>query len=96
MHTVTSFHGSDVPPEQLTALMADYVALDQARISRGLFVTRFGVLAFVLGMIGFGFHWLPSFASWFSVALCGVRVRRFAFRIRSRSRRAASRQAGGG
>ena len=72
MHTVMSFHGSDVPPEQLAGLIADYVALDQARISRRLFVTRFGVLAFVLGMIGFGFHWLPPAASWFSVALCGV------------------------
>ena len=31
MHTVTSFHGSDVPPEQLKELiMTDYLALEHA------------------------------------------------------------------
>jgi hypothetical protein len=70
MHTVTSFHGSSVPSEQLSALLTEYMALDHARIYRRLLVTRFGVLAFAVGMIGFGFHWLPLVASWVSVAVC--------------------------
>lgn len=72
MHSVTSFHGSSLPAGQLTALMADYVALDQARIYRRLFLTRFGALGFVLGLLGFGFHWLPPFATWFGVAFCAI------------------------
>ena len=72
MHTVTSFHGSDVRPDQISAVMSDYVALEQARIYRRLFATRFGILACVLGTIGFGFHWLPPLASWLSVAVCAI------------------------
>jgi hypothetical protein len=72
MQTITSFHGSEVPPEELTALMADYMSLDQARTYRRLFVSRFGVLASVFGIVGFGFHLMPVLASWFSVALCSI------------------------
>src|SRR5262245_24759064 len=72
MPTVTSFHPTNVAAEQLSAVMADSVALDEARIYRRLFVTRFGALAFFLGTIGFGFHWLSPFASWCSVAVCAV------------------------
>jgi hypothetical protein len=68
MHTVTSFHASDVQPDQLSGIMADYLALERARIFRRLLVKRFGVLAVVFA--GVGFYTLSVFASWFSVGLC--------------------------
>jgi Flp pilus assembly protein TadB len=72
MHTVTSFHAADIEPGQLSAVMADYFALERARIYRRLCVTRFGILAVVLGIAGFGLRWLPPVASWVGVALCTV------------------------
>ena len=70
MHTVTSFHAADVQSDQLNAITADYLALERARIFRRLFVTRFCLLAVGVALIGAGFHWLPVFATWFSVGLC--------------------------
>jgi|SRR6187431_3728392 hypothetical protein len=72
MHTVTSFRASDVESDQVRAIMSEYLALERARTYRRLFVTRFGLLAFVVLVVGFGFHWLSAFASWSSVGLCGV------------------------
>ena len=72
MHTVTSFDSASVGPQEINAVMADYFALERARIYRRLFVTRFGILALIFGTIGLGLHWLPPFASWFSVGLCAI------------------------
>jgi hypothetical protein len=72
MQTVTSFHSSAVEPHHISAIMAEYLALERARIYRRLFVTRFGLLALFVALIGLGFHWLPRFASWLSVGLCSV------------------------
>jgi hypothetical protein len=72
MHTVTSFQAADLEPGQLKAVMADYFAVERARIQRRVLVTRFGILAAILGIVGFGFRWLSPVASWFSVALCAV------------------------
>jgi hypothetical protein len=47
MQDVASFRASDVPPETLSGILADYLALDQARLLRRLLVTRFGALAAV-------------------------------------------------
>jgi uncharacterized membrane protein YcjF (UPF0283 family) len=71
MPTVTSFHSSAVGREQIGAIMAEYLALERARIYRRLLVTRFGLLA-LLAIIGTGFQWLPSFASWVCVGVCVV------------------------
>jgi Flp pilus assembly protein TadB len=71
-HTVTSFPASGVRPEQLNRVMADYLALERARTFRRLLVRRLGLLALVMVVIGVGFHWLPTFASWISVGLCLV------------------------
>jgi len=68
MHTVTSFHASGVQPDQLNGIMADYLALERARIFRRLLVKRFGMLAAIFA--GVGFLSRSAFASWFSVALC--------------------------
>jgi anti-sigma factor RsiW len=72
MHTVTSFRASDVESHQVSAIMAEYLALERARTYRRLFVTRFGLLALVVAVVGFGLHWLSAFASWSSVGLCVV------------------------
>jgi hypothetical protein len=69
MHTVTSFHSSDIQPDQLNAIMADYTALERVRIYRRLFVTRFGLLALAFVVVGAGLGVLPAFATWFSVGL---------------------------
>jgi hypothetical protein len=67
MHTVTSFHASAVQPDQLNGIMADYLALERARIFRRLLVKRFGLLALILA--GVSLVWLSAFAFWFSVGL---------------------------
>jgi hypothetical protein len=70
MHTVAFLPSATV--DQVRAIAADYIALDQARVFRRLFVRRFGALAAVFGVAGFGFHWLSPAASWVSVAACGI------------------------
>ena len=67
MHTVTSFHASAIQPEQLSGIMADYLALERARVFRRLLVKRFGLLALILGV---SVVWLSAFAFWFSIGLC--------------------------
>ena len=69
VHTVTSFHASAVPPDQLSAIMADYLALEQARVFRRLLVVRCGLMALVIAAAGFGFGWLPRFAWIFGASL---------------------------
>jgi len=69
MQTITSIHASAIPPEELSGIMADYLALERARIFRRLLVTRFGLLAVTAAVIGGLLHWLPPFASWFSIGL---------------------------
>ena len=70
MPVVTAVDAASVGRATLNALMADYLALERARVYRRLVVRRFSLLAFVFAVIGFGFRWLPQFASWFSVGLC--------------------------
>lgn len=70
MHTVTAFHASAVPRDQLSEIMAAYLALERARIFRRLLVKRFGVLAVIVA--GVSFFWLSVFAFWFCVGLCVV------------------------
>jgi hypothetical protein len=67
MHSVTSFHSSDVTSQQLAAIMAQYLALERARVYRRLFITRCGLAALAVALIGFGFRWLPAAASWVGV-----------------------------
>ena len=63
MHTVTSFHGSDAPPEQLNALITDYLALEQAKELRRLLVTRCGLAVVAIVAVGPVLGWLPPAAS---------------------------------
>jgi hypothetical protein len=70
MHTVASFRASAVRPDQLSEIMAAYLALEHARIFRRLVVKRFGVLAVIVA--GVSVAWLSVFACWFSVGLCAA------------------------
>ena len=70
METVTSFRASAVRPDQVNEIMADYLALERARIFRRLFVTRCAVLAGIVAAVSFS--WLSAYASWFSIGLCVV------------------------
>ena len=69
MHTVTSFHASAIPRDQLNAIMADYLALERARVFRRLLVVRCGLMALAIAAGGLGFGWLPRFAWMLSVSL---------------------------
>ena len=72
MHIVSSFHASRMSPAQLGTVVAEYVAFERARTHRHLFVTRFGLLAMLLGIIGLGFHWLSPWVSWLGVGVSAV------------------------
>ena len=72
MYGITSFHSSATTPRLINKVMADYLALESARIYRRLFVTRFSLLASVVGIAGLGLHWLSPFAAWSSVGLCAI------------------------
>jgi hypothetical protein len=72
MQTVTSFHASSLPQEELGRLLADYLALDRARIVRRLMVARFGVLAAGAALLETVVHGFSVFARSFTVALCLV------------------------
>lgn len=69
MQTVTSFSASAIPRDQLSRILADYLALDRARIFRRLLVTRFGMLALVAAVLGTVFHLSSPFARWFAIGL---------------------------
>jgi hypothetical protein len=68
MRTVTSFHASDVPADHLNRIMADYLALEHARVFRRLLVRRFAALAAIVGAAGL--LWLSAFAFWLGIGLC--------------------------
>ena len=72
MPAPASFRSSDVDGQQINVIMREYLARERAGIYRRLLIVRCGLLATVVGVAGFGFRWLPPFASWFSVGLCLV------------------------
>jgi len=57
---MTSFHSSAVPPDQISAIAADYLALERARLHRRLCVTRFGLTAIALAAGSALLQWLPA------------------------------------
>jgi hypothetical protein len=70
MPTITSFHSSAVGSEELSGIMADYLALDRARIFRRLLVTRFGLLAAGVLLLGTVVRVVPPNPMWLSVGAC--------------------------
>jgi hypothetical protein len=69
VQTVTSFPASAIPRDQLSRILADYLALDRARIFRRLLVTRFGMLSLLAAVLGTVFHAFSPFARWFPIGL---------------------------
>ena len=55
----TSFGASDLPPERLSRVLADYVALEQAQIFRRLLIRRCGTLALSAAVVAGLTHVLP-------------------------------------
>jgi hypothetical protein len=69
MQTITSFPASSIPRDQLGSILADYLALDRARILRRLLVTRFGLLALLAAVLGTVVHGFFPFARWLTIGL---------------------------
>ena len=58
---------SEVQPEQLSAVMADYLALEHVRVFRQLLSVRCGVIALAIAVVGPILGLLHSFGYWFSI-----------------------------
>ena len=69
MSTVANAAPSSVQPEQLNAVVADCVALEQIRVFRQLLVMRCGVVALAIAVSGLLLGLLHTFAYWFSVGI---------------------------
>ena len=51
MRTFTSLNASDIPPDRLKRILADYIALEEAQIFRRLVVRRCGGLSLVAAVL---------------------------------------------
>ena len=72
MHSVTTFDGSALQPDELSALLREYMAVERSRIWRRLLTTRFVVLGALIVGTGTTMHWLPPLACWVASGLCGA------------------------
>jgi hypothetical protein len=70
MYTVTSFPADAAPRDQLRRILADYLALDRARIFRRLMVRRCSVLALLAALWGIVVTGLTPFGRWMPAGLC--------------------------
>ena len=70
MQTIVSFRASVIPQEELGHVLADYLALDRARILRRLMVPRFGVLALSAWLLETLLHGFSMVARSLTVGLC--------------------------
>src|SRR4051812_8099434 len=52
MHTVTTFAAAAASRDDIATIVADYLALDRARIVRRLLVARCGALALAAALLG--------------------------------------------
>ena len=64
MQQVTSFPASSLESHDVSAIIADYVELDQLRVMRKLLVARFATLAAFAAMFGLLIHGLSPYARW--------------------------------
>ena len=72
MHSVTSFDGSALQHDELSALLRQYMAVERARTWRRLLTTRFVALGALIVGTGTTLHWLPPLACWVTGGLCGA------------------------
>ena len=67
---VTSLPGSSVSQEELRIILAEYLALDRARVFRRLFVARFGLLTTITIVVALIAPGMPLVARWLPPVLC--------------------------
>ena len=70
MPQVTSLPATSVSRDELKVILAEYLALDRARVFRRLFVVRFGLLTAVSVVVAFIAPGLPAIARWLPPVLC--------------------------
>ena len=70
MRSMVSFGASSIPQEELGRILADYLALDRARIIRRLMVARFGLLALTAVVLETVIHGFSVFSRTFTLGLC--------------------------
>ena len=63
MRTFTSLNASDIAPDRLKRILADYIALEQAQIFRRLLMRRCGLLSLVAAVLA-GITHVFSAAVW--------------------------------
>jgi len=51
MRTFTSLNASDIPPDRLKRILADYIALEEAQIFRRLVMRRCGLLSLLAAVL---------------------------------------------
>ena len=66
MSTIAGGAPTSVQPEHVNAVMADCIALEQIRVFRRLLVTRCGVIAVTIGVVGLLLGLVHTFAYWFT------------------------------
>ncbi len=66
---MTTFHGSAVRQDELSDLIAEYLALERLRAFRRMLAARFGFLSLAVLVAGAGLDWLPAVAWLVSIAL---------------------------
>jgi hypothetical protein len=70
MPPVTSVPASSVSKEELRVILAEYLALDRARVFRRLFLVRFGLLTTISVIVALLAPGLPAIARWLPPVLC--------------------------
>ena len=70
MPHVTSLPASSVSKEELRVILAEYLALDRARVFRRLFLVRFGLLTAISVIVALLTPGLPAVARWLPPVLC--------------------------
>jgi len=70
MQTVTCFNADALPPEEVSAIVADYLALERLRVFRRLLVTRFGILTAIV--VAVSWVWLSTVDTYIAAAMCLV------------------------
>jgi Flp pilus assembly protein TadB len=68
MHTVP-FSTNEIPPEQLSAVIAEHLTLEHVRAFRQLLVFRCAVIAAGIAFTGLILGLVHSFGYWFSVVI---------------------------
>jgi hypothetical protein len=72
MRTFTSLNASDIPPDRLKRILAEYIALEEAQIFRRLIMRRCGLLSLLAAVLASITHAFSG-AIWASQGSIGSR-----------------------